>query len=202
MEEITIGVLAQKTAVIGVVISIVMHIVAIKTARRVRPKNEFGTSMDLRKMLCYFGPSVSLMFIFLGFAIYLAGQFHEVGAIMYWIMAIIPYFFLSFFAFRAAHKKVIIEDDYLVIVKVFSKRKVSYSKIKKMVVNKQSGGIVSLIGVENLKLIRIKILMPVENYPILLKKIEKHDIPVVTIEPKEGRTQEMKDIEDNSTRLD
>ena len=71
-----------------------------------------------------------------------------------------------------------------------------------MVVNKRSGGIVSLIGVENLKLIRIRILMPVENYPILLKKIEKHDIPVVTIEPKEGRTQEMKDIEDNFTRLD
>ena len=170
MEEITIGVLAQKTVVIGVVISIVMHIVAIKTAKRVRPKNEFGTSMDLRKMMCYFGPSVSLMFIFLGFAIYLAGQFHEAGAIMYWIMAIIPYFFLSFFAFGAAHKKVIIAaDDYLVIVKVFSKRKVSYSKIKKMVVNKRSGGIVSLIGVENLKLIRIRILMHVENYPILLK---------------------------------
>ena len=129
--EITIGVLAQKTVVIGVVISIVMHIVAIKTARRVRPKNEFGTSMDLRKMLCYFGPIVNLGMVSCGVGFYLWDQFGETEAILYWIIGIIPYFFFSFFAFRAAHNKVIIEDDYLVIVKVFSKRKVSYSKIEK-----------------------------------------------------------------------
>ena len=200
MEEITFGTLVLKYIWLLIALGFLSHIIAIKNAGKKLKRNECGVSEATGKFYSYIGPCLGLFSMVSQILIHVFGnKMDEKAAVITLCTGVIPYLVLSFLAFKMTYRKIVVNTEYLQLVKIFSKRNVSYSKITKMIVNKKSGTL-TLRGTDNFKLIGIQ--MSVENYPILLKQIKKHGIPVVIVEFKEGRRNSIKDLEDDLTSLD